>query len=106
MMVRQGDILLVLVGGELPGGARRVAREDGSVVIAHGEATGHRHRIASHDACQAELYEHASGRFLHVLSPVDLVHEEHAAIALRTGLYKVVRQREYVPSARPREIAD
>lgn len=103
MMVRQGDILLVLVDGELPREAHQVAREDGSVVIAHGEATGHRHRIASH---HAELYERGTDRFLHVLAPVDLVHEEHAAIALRTGLYKVVRQREYVPSAMPREIAD
>jgi hypothetical protein len=103
MMVRQGDILLVLVDGALPSEAHPVAREDGSVVIAHGEATGHRHRIASR---HAELYEHGTERFLQVRAPVDLVHEEHAAIALRTGLYKVVRQREYVPNARSREIAD
>jgi hypothetical protein len=103
MMVRQGDILLVLVDGELPDGVHPVAREGGSVVLAHGEATGHRHRIASH---HAELHEHDTGRFLRVRAPVDLVHEEHAAIALRAGLYKVVRQREYVPSTSPREIAD
>ena len=103
MMVRQGDILLVLVDGDVPRGARIVERERGSVVLAHGEATGHRHRIRSSDA---ELYERAAERFLRVRAPVELVHEEHATIELRSGLYKVVRQREYVPQSIPREIAD
>lgn len=102
-MFRQGDILLVLVDGDMPKGARAVERDGDSVVIAHGEATGHRHRIRSRDA---ELYEHADARFLRVRAPVDLVHEEHATIELRSGLYKIVRQREYVPSSKPREIAD
>ena len=103
MMFRQGDILLVRVDGDVPKAARIVEREGDSVVIAHGEATGHRHRIRSRDA---ELYEAASERFLQVRGPVDLVHEEHATIQLRSGLYKIVRQREYVPSSKPREIAD
>ncbi len=36
-------------------------------------------------------------RFLRTTAPVDLVHEEHATIALPEGLYAVVIQREYVP---------
>ena len=103
MMFRQGDILIVRVDGDVPKGARAVEREGDSVVLAHGEATGHRHRIRSRDA---DLYEHGAERFLRVRAPVALVHEEHAEIELRTGVYKIVRQREYVPSSRPREIAD
>jgi len=103
MMVRQGDILLVLVDGDVPRGARVVEREGGSIVIAHGEATGHRHRVRSNDA---ELYERATERFLRARAPVELVHEEHGTIELRAGLYKVLRQREYVPQSMPREIAD
>ena len=103
MMFRQGDILIVRVDGEVPRGARVVEREGDSVVLAHGEATGHRHRIRSRDA---DLYEAGSERLLRVRGPVDLVHEEHATIELRSGLYKIVRQREYVPSSNPREIAD
>jgi hypothetical protein len=103
MMFRQGDILLVRVDGEVPRGARVVEREGESVVLAYGEATGHRHRIQSRDA---DLYEVQAERFLRVRGPVELVHEEHATIQLRSGLYKIVRQREYVPSSKPREIAD
>lgn len=103
MMFRQGDILLVRVDGEVPRGARVVDREGDSVVLAHGEVTGHRHRIRSRDA---DLYEVESERFLRVRGPVDLVHEEHATIELRSGLYKIVRQREYVPSSKPREVVD
>lgn len=95
--------MLVLVDAAVPLGARRVSREGNSVVIAHGEATGHRHRIVSPDA---ELYAHEQARFLLVRAPVELIHEEHAPIELRPGVYEVVRQREYVPSSMPRTIAD
>jgi len=102
-MVRQGDILLVLVDAAAVLGARAVPREGDSVVIAHGEATGHRHRIVSRDA---ELCALGAERFLRVRAPVDLLHEEHASIGLRPGVYKIVRQREYVPRSGPREHID
>src|SRR2546429_1290901 len=103
MMFRQGDILLVRVDGEDPKGARIVERDGDSVVLAHGEVTGHRHRIRSR---AADLYEVEAERFLRVRASVDLSHDEHATIELRSGLYKIVRQREYVPSSKPREVAD
>ncbi|HEY0989577.1 MAG TPA: hypothetical protein VGD80_21055 [Kofleriaceae bacterium] len=103
MMVRQGDILLVLVDAAAVLGARAVPREGDGVVIAHGEATGHRHRIVSRDA---ELCARGEEQFLRVRAPVDLIHEEHSSIELRPGVYKIVRQREYVPSSRPRTIFD
>lgn len=91
MMARQGDILVVEVR-EIPRGAREVKREPGGIVLAHGEASGHAHRIRS---AKAALYEHADGRFLRIDAPVDLTHEEHGRIHLKAGVYKVVRQREY-----------
>jgi hypothetical protein len=35
-----------------------------------------------------------------------LTHEEHAPIRLPAGLYRVVRQREYLPGWQQREVAD
>ena len=103
MMVRQGDILIVAIRGELPLGAREVQRERHGVVLAHGEASGHAHRIRSR---HAELYEHRGQRYLRIRAPVDLTHEEHGAIPLEPGLYRVVRQREYQPLENPRWVED
>lgn len=80
----------------VPAGAHVVPRERGAVVLAHGEATGHAHRIVSPGA---RLYEHASERFLDVLESTALLHEEHDPIPVPPGVYRIVRQREYNPDA-------
>jgi len=46
---RQGDILLVPVE-KLPDGLTEVPREDGKIVLAEGEATGHLHMIEASEA--------------------------------------------------------
>jgi len=94
---RQGDVFLVRVGDDvrtLP--HRSVPRDDGRIVLAYGEATGHAHAIADADA---ELIELETGeRFLFTSRGVSLRHEEHDTIELPAGAYRVVRQREYVPA--------
>ncbi|MDQ7909758.1 hypothetical protein RB614_35080 [Phytohabitans sp. ZYX-F-186] len=100
---RQGDVLVVAVE-RLPDGLTPVAREDGAVVLAHGEATGHRHAIREP---HAELLEGRGERFLRIAGgPARLVHEEHDPIVLPAGAYQVIRQREYQPAAWPRTVAD
>jgi hypothetical protein len=96
-MIRQGDVLLVPVG-EVPQAARRVARSGGRVVLAWGEVTGHAHAIS---AGGATLLEQGTQRYLRVTRPVVLAHEEHAAIGIAPGAYRVVIQREYVPAESP-----
>jgi hypothetical protein len=91
--VRQGDVLLVLVG-EVPDGARPIGRTDGRVVLAEGEVTGHAHAIRSSGAT---LLGAVDDRYLRVAAPVILDHEEHAPIKVAPGTYRVVIQREYVP---------
>lgn len=95
---RQGDVLLIRVEGEvktLP--HRSVARDEGRIVLAYGEATGHAHAIADADA---ELFELETGeRFLVTSRGVSLRHEEHDTVELPAGAYRVVRQREYVPAS-------
>ncbi|MFM2042850.1 MAG: hypothetical protein RLY86_1426 [Pseudomonadota bacterium] len=103
---RQGDVLVMAVDG-LPPCLTPVPREDGRVVLAHGEVTGHAHAIRSD---RVHFFrEDGSGRGfiqVHGSAPVALVHEEHRPIELAPGTYEVVRQREYEPRARPRAVAD
>jgi hypothetical protein len=90
---RQGDVLLI---GEAAAKGEQVSRDDGRIVLAYGEVTGHAHAIVSEDA---ELLQDLESRFLRVLAEggVDLIHEEHATITIPQGDYRVVIQREYTP---------
>lgn len=99
-MFRQGDILITRVtdpNSVSLDGAKTVDRDNGRVVLAYGEVTGHAHAL--HDD-NATLVEVANGdRYLRIVgdSEVELRHEEHSKISLTPGLYKVTRQREYSP---------
>lgn len=104
-MFRQGDVLIIPVE-QIPAKAKRVEREQGRVILAHGEATGHAHAIFDADV---ELFETADAvdRWLRVQSPqgAPVVHDEHAPIVLPKGDYLVRRQVEYSPGA-IRQVAD
>jgi hypothetical protein len=97
-MYRQGDVLIVPVK-TVPDQLDPIERENGYVVIAHGEATGHAHVIKSEGAA---LFRDPKlmAVFLNVAEePVALEHEEHATIMLPPGNYRVVRQQEYTAEA-------
>ena len=88
---RHGDVLVESVK-KLP----EVRRKAPHTILAQGELTGHCHRIAERSA--AVLYDTPDGMFLHVTADVaTLVHDEHDAISLASGFYRVWRQREYSP---------
>ena len=93
-MFRQGDVMLLEC--ERVDGLPLAEREDGRIVLAHGEVTGHAHAIASNDAM---LFMDAKtlDRYLDVKAPVTLDHEEHSRIELPSGFYRVIQQREYRP---------
>jgi hypothetical protein len=92
---RQGDVFLVRLGKLKLEGAVRVCRDNGRIILASGEATGHAHAISS---SEADLLEIENGdRYLRVDADCELLHEEHAAITLAPGFYRVIRQREYSP---------
>lgn len=94
-MYRQGDVLVVRTD-ELPQGCKQVDWQD-RIVLAYGEVTGHAHAV---EALQAKMYELDNVRFLVVEKDgVDLKHEEHSPIFLKEGIYRIVHQREYTPSA-------
>lgn len=105
-LYRQGDVLLVpITTDELPEkgtvGTRTVRRaDDGRLILAHGELTGHSHAFAAaeEDVSMRDRPE-TNDRFLEVVRDggVLLEHPEHAAIRVPAGAYRVVRQREYTP---------
>jgi len=109
---RQGDVLLTLLAC-LPATVDRAAprpREQGRVILAHGEVTGHAHAIADTlEAPAAALFDDPDGPegsfVMLVETDTGLVHEEHGRIDLPAGAYRVTRQREYSPEA-IRNVAD
>jgi len=104
-MYRQGDVLLLPID-DMPKRVAPVKRENGRVVLAHGEATGHAHAIKD---ARAALFREpgTSAVFMHVAgnASVALEHEEHNAIDVPPGTYRIIRQREYSPGAF-RDVAD
>ncbi|SKB14281.1 conserved hypothetical protein [Planktothrix sp. PCC 11201] len=90
--MRQGDVLLIFL---IPGTAVKHNKQD-HLVLALGEATGHKHQISNG---QAELYERDGTLYLRVLSEfATLSHEEHHALQIPKGDWVVRIQREYEPT--------
>ena len=90
---RQGDVLLI--EASRPFGTRTPERRTGGRwILALGEATGHAHAVSANG--WAEIYRSGGSRFLDALDAVELVHEEHGAITIAPGTYRVRIQREYV----------
>ena len=88
-MLRHGDVVLVKIT-EIP-------KEAGSLgnrkELAYGEVTGHAHRVDV-----GELFETKDGQlYLKVDQLSKLTHEEHKAIVLDPGVYKVTIKRQYEP---------
>lgn len=105
-LIRQGDVLVRRVKA-LPKNIQPVAAENGRIVLAHGEATGHHHSFALSERV-ALFREDGSGGglFLSIAGvPAALEHQEHTALVLEPGHYEVRRQREYSPEA-IRQVAD
>jgi len=135
-MYRQGDVLIVKLEGPAAEAARKkiadgkapaVPRDNGNVVLAYGEHTGHSHHIPSSmcslylddaspisDTDAMGLISRTGGgrverpepdRILAVDAPIVLKHQEHDPITLEDGVYSVRRQREFDPEGL-RAIAD
>lgn len=103
-MFAQGDLLIERVGDTEPTGSRIGPSADGATVLAEGEASGHRHAIFERvtmfrdDALARDIPDGLYVGHVHVDGPAArLVHDEHAAIVLPRGTYRIRRQRELEP---------
>ncbi len=100
----QGDVLIEEVETVPTSGTPTDRGVDGGYVLAEGEATGHRHIIKG---CATMFRDDALARDIptelyigHLRVDDDsarVLHEEHAAIPLNKGMYRVRRQRELEP---------
>lgn len=93
---RQGDVLLV------PAQAIPVqAKPQTHLTLAYGEVTGHSHRFAAGSAATFFRPDDAGpgGGWLEVRETALLEHEEHTALAIPPGLYRVAVQVEETPEA-------
>jgi hypothetical protein len=101
----QGDIGLIKVS-KLPQGARRA--ETQRTILAYGENTGHHHVLHGPGVTRYEVTENdelvSYVEIAEALAALD--HQEHASIAVEPGIYRVVRQYEYVPGAVPQQVLD
>ena len=101
----QGDILIERVDDAPVSGRVLQSVDDGSAVVAAGEATGHHHRIFGSvalyrdDALAREIPAGLYVAHVQVKGPAArLEHEEHAPITLEQGTYRVRRQRQLEPT--------
>lgn len=93
-VVRQGDVLLFKVAA-LPAGAKEV-KVKGDVILAHGEVTGHAHRIKRDqtEKFSARVFDSGAERYLQIAERLALTHEEHLAVFLEAGVYRQAFQFE------------
>jgi hypothetical protein len=97
---RQGDVLLDQVDGlpNLVAEPTEVTPDHGRLVLAYGEATGHYHAVpAEHGELLEVVTADQVDRYLRIRTRTQLTHQEHRAIDLEPGVYRVRIQSEYVP---------
>lgn len=109
MIIRQGDILLVRVGDA-------EQADTAPLVVGHGEVTGHKHVIESATAVTGDAlawdlfartgeWQAEGDPLVSVPQETRITHQEHDALTIPAGMWRIVRQREYAPE-RDRFVAD
>lgn len=100
--MRQGDVLLIV--DRLNEETSQEKNEGERTVLAHGEATGHAHAV--YDAGAHVSVTPKKARYLQLVQPSFLLHEEHTKIDLDKKSYRVLRQTEWTDENEPRKVAD
>ena len=105
-LLAQGDLLFrplkawpATAGPALPPDAQ------GRFVLAFGEATGHAHVLDGCDVTVADDTVMPTRRYLRLVKPARVLHEEHDLQTLSPGLYEIIRQRTW-DFGRSRQVAD
>ena len=84
-MYIHGDIDIKPVS-KIPRGSKIIGK-----TVAEGETTGHKHSLKG----SAQVLEYAGERYIQVLEPAQITHQEHKPIELNPGVYKIEIEKEY-----------
>jgi len=95
MFFRHGDVILIPVD-EIPG----YAKSTDISVLAEGEVTGHAHRLEGKLGEDYKVFDNGTERFIEVINPVTITHEEHGRKVIPTGRAQVVIKQQYNPFAK------
>jgi hypothetical protein len=97
---RQGDVMIRKLtkaeAKKIKSNSKDIPRDNGRVVLAYGEVTGHAHAIS--EANVNFVFNEQALRILEIREPATIRHEEHRAFELPVGDYEVIIQREYTPA--------
>lgn len=100
--IRQGDVVLYKIDDMKPEEIQgKTVPHGGQIILAHGEVTGHAHRINVKDHKSNilwELNDNKDMKILQLSKPATLTHEEHHNIQLPPGTYRVFQKKEYTPT--------
>jgi hypothetical protein len=103
-ILAQGDLLLERVSDVAPSGTIAENPEGAAMVLAEGEATGHRHAILERVIMFRDdrlAWDIPAGLYVgHVrinAPSARVTHDEHAPLTLLRGTWRVRRQRELGP---------
>lgn len=102
--MQQGDVLL-RINQIIPTNAKEVKPDNGRLILASGIHTGHAHVINLSASPESKLLttevnpftNESENLFLLVEKTVKLTHEEHEAIEVKPGIYRVGKVREVDP---------
>lgn len=93
MQIQQGDVLLESVES-IPKDSMEIKAKQRGIVLAEGEHTGHAHCIVEHNGV-AWMYEKEGVLYVKAMKPVTITHEEHNAVKIPAGNWKVGIVREF-----------
>ena len=104
LLYAQGDLLIERVGDVPVSGTPAGPGPDGEVVLLEGETTGHRHALYGEAAMFRDdglAHDIPNGLYVgHVRvdgTCARIQHDEHDAVTIPRGTYRVRRQRELEP---------
>jgi len=109
LLYRQGDVL-IQEHDNLPE-KEKIKRKKGRTLV-YGETSGHTHSLADHRTAhifESLVYEEMilGTLYLEVFAEkAEIVHPEHATIALTSGIYRIWQQREYDLRGSFRKVTD
>ena len=86
---RQGDFLFKGIA-KLPNNLKK----QNNKIVGYGEMTGHTHRFEGNQVVDI-LLANDGLRYLNVLEPATIIHEEHDPIIILPGSYEIINEREY-----------